>query len=244
MTEMLVERVEVEAPVEEVFDFWSDAENFCAFVRRAEETRRVDLSESSWFLKGPPGRGKKFEPDAFRGCLRKERLGSEFSRAASERWADVILDRGEIDVKYLSSGRTLVIFTAFLADRAGKQATYRQFAGSSDHADRPDRDTRNPRQKVNLDFYAIAAHLFPASWSGARERLWENFAVAANTGTASTEKALTDEDRAWLESDLSRLDEYDPYELTEEQLAEEQPIRYVPGLGLVVKDDGDDASVG
>ena len=49
---------------------------------------------------------------------------------------------------------------------------------------------------------------------------------------------MNDEDRAWLDSDLSRLGEYPPYELTEEQLAGEQPITYMPGVGLVVLDDG------
>ena len=49
-------------------------------------------------------------------------------------------------------------------------------------------------------------------------------------------EGMNDEDRAWLESDLSRLGEYPPYELTEEQLAGELPIRHVPGVGLVADD--------
>ncbi len=40
-----------------------------------------------------------------------------------------------------------------------------------------------------------------------------------------------DEDRAWLESDLSRLGGHEPYELSGEQRT-----MHVPGVGLVVDD--------
>lgn len=45
----------------------------------------------------------------------------------------------------------------------------------------------------------------------------------------------TDEDVAWMESDLSRLGEYEPYDWAEGELEDESPVRYEPGRGLRVE---------
>ncbi len=45
----------------------------------------------------------------------------------------------------------------------------------------------------------------------------------------------TDEDIAWMESDLSRLGEFEPYEWAEGELEDETPVRYQPGRGLRVE---------
>lgn len=45
----------------------------------------------------------------------------------------------------------------------------------------------------------------------------------------------TDEDKAWLESDLSRLGEVEPYEWQEGELDDERPVRYEPGRGVIVE---------
>ncbi len=47
----------------------------------------------------------------------------------------------------------------------------------------------------------------------------------------------TQEDRAWMESDLSRLGEVEPYEWQEGEMEEERPLRYEPGVGIVVEGD-------
>ena len=44
----------------------------------------------------------------------------------------------------------------------------------------------------------------------------------------------SNEDIAWLESDLSRLGEIEPYEWAEDELEDETPVRYEPGRGLRV----------
>lgn len=44
-----------------------------------------------------------------------------------------------------------------------------------------------------------------------------------------------EEDRAWMESDLSRLGEVEPYEWGEGELEEGAPVRYEPGVGLMVE---------
>lgn len=53
------------------------------------------------------------------------------------------------------------------------------------------------------------------------------------------EQALTgalerQEDRGWLESDLSRLGEIEPYEFAEGELEQGNPVRYINGVGFVV----------
>jgi plasmid stability protein len=44
-----------------------------------------------------------------------------------------------------------------------------------------------------------------------------------------------DEERAWMESDLSRLGEFEPYEWEEGELEEGEPVSYEPGVGPVIE---------
>ena len=46
-----------------------------------------------------------------------------------------------------------------------------------------------------------------------------------------------EDDRAWLDADLSRLGEFEPYGWAEGELEEWDRLRYVPGEGLVVAND-------
>ena len=43
-----------------------------------------------------------------------------------------------------------------------------------------------------------------------------------------------DEDVAWMEGDLSRLGEFEPYEWAKGELEDETPVEYEPGSGLRV----------
>ena len=45
----------------------------------------------------------------------------------------------------------------------------------------------------------------------------------------------TDEDIAWMESDLSLLGEHGPYEWAEGELENETPVRYESGQGLRIE---------
>jgi hypothetical protein len=55
--------------------------------------------------------------------------------------------------------------------------------------------------------------------------LWRQ--KASSEVTASTEDGTNAEDLAWLNSDLSNLGAYEPYEWAEGELEQSQPIRYV-----------------
>ena len=121
MTETVVERLEVEGSAEELFEFWSKEEVFCEFVRRAQETRRVDLSGSRWLLRGSGKFSekleKKFEPEEFRGCL--ERTAKLYLHAYSDHdratGGVAAVDWGAFDLEPLSSGRTLFVLTTHFA---------------------------------------------------------------------------------------------------------------------------------
>lgn len=236
MTEAVVEKVEVEAEAEEVFKFFSDVKNVCVLLQTAEESRRVDLSESFWNLRGPAGRSVEFGPDAFRGCLRRKRLGGEMAGPSSP---DIVLGDVFIDFKALSARKTLLFLTYHSAA---------PFAWPSGEPAGDAETWGRMRRDVNLHLRALIEDLLAASWHERGASLHDDLTRASAAGDTPVgsegfvEDAMTDEDRAWMETDLSRLHEYDPYELTEEQLAEEETIRYVPGLGLIVEDDdGSDA---
>lgn len=48
----------------------------------------------------------------------------------------------------------------------------------------------------------------------------------------------SNQDIAWLASDLSRLGEFEPYEWAEGEFEDEMPVRYEPGRGLRVAKPG------
>lgn len=64
--------------------------------------------------------------------------------------------------------------------------------------------------------------------------LWRQ--KARSEDTTLTEDDPNTEDLAWLNSDLSNLGAYEPYEWAEGELEEGKPVRYVPGKGLVIEE--------
>lgn len=53
----------------------------------------------------------------------------------------------------------------------------------------------------------------------------------------------TDEDVGWMERDLSRLGEFEPYEWAEGELEDETPVKHEPDRGLRVARPGGKRSV-
>lgn len=51
---------------------------------------------------------------------------------------------------------------------------------------------------------------------------------------ALSEALARQEDRAWMESDLSGLGDIEPYEFQEGELEQGYPVYYEPGVGLVI----------
>jgi hypothetical protein len=58
---------------------------------------------------------------------------------------------------------------------------------------------------------------------------------------ALTEALERQEDRSWMESDLSNLGEFEPYEFKEGDLERGDPVEFVPGLGFVIVEDAEES---
>lgn len=148
MTEAVVEQVELEAPAEEAFEFLSETENFYNFVRSAEISRRVDLSQSSWLLKGPEGATVEYESELLSKYLMgyRNRLVHGGAVRASE-W-DAILDRGELEFERRPDGTTLLSLT-YLMDHADlvEEGSEKRYTSLDEHS-------------VNLDLVVILSNLF------------------------------------------------------------------------------------
>ncbi len=61
MAQRVHESIEVEAPVEDVFRYWSNFENFSNFMSNVEEVRMTAQDTSHWRVKGPLGKSVEFD---------------------------------------------------------------------------------------------------------------------------------------------------------------------------------------
>ncbi len=60
--EIEVERsITIEAPVERVYEFWNDVENFPRFMSHVREVRRLGPDRSRWTVAGPAGAPVEWE---------------------------------------------------------------------------------------------------------------------------------------------------------------------------------------
>ena len=61
MAQRVHESVEVQAPVGDVFAYWSNFENFSNFMQNIEEVRMTGEETSHWRVKGPLGKSVEFD---------------------------------------------------------------------------------------------------------------------------------------------------------------------------------------
>ncbi|MGH3088797.1 MAG: SRPBCC family protein, partial [Rubrobacteraceae bacterium] len=61
MPQRVHESIEVQAPVEEVYRYWSNFENFPNFMQNVEEVRMTGQDTSRWQVKGPFGKSVQFD---------------------------------------------------------------------------------------------------------------------------------------------------------------------------------------
>ncbi|MBD0344170.1 MAG: hypothetical protein ICV63_04945 [Coleofasciculus sp. Co-bin14] len=55
-----------------------------------------------------------------------------------------------------------------------------------------------------------------------------------SSSSVASEDLREDDDKAWLESDLSNLGSCDPYDWQPGELGEGLPVKYIPGKGVVI----------
>ncbi|MGH3144928.1 MAG: SRPBCC family protein [Rubrobacter sp.] len=102
MAQRVHETVEVQAPVEDVFRYWSNFENFSNFMSNIEEVRMTGQDTSHWRVKGPLGTSVEFdarttEMDPNRG-IGWNTVDGEVMTSGEVSFEEVLPDRTRIEV--------------------------------------------------------------------------------------------------------------------------------------------------
>ena len=111
MAQQVHESIEVQAPLQDVFSYWSNFENFPGFMSNVEEVRMTGQDTSHWRVKGPLGKSVRFdarttEMDPGRG-IGWNTMGGD------------VMTSGEARFEEISPGRTRVEVTMNYADPPG-----------------------------------------------------------------------------------------------------------------------------
>lgn len=113
MTKRVNESIQVAAPKEDVYRYWSDFENFLNFMDNIEEVRMTGQDTSHWKVKGPLGVSVEF--DAKTTTMDPDR-GVGWETIEGD-----VMTSGEVRFEPVSEGRTRVEVTIDYADPpAGK----------------------------------------------------------------------------------------------------------------------------
>ena len=94
--------MEVQAPVGDVFAYWSNFENFPSFMQNIEEVRMTGEDTSHWRVKGPLGKSVEFdakttEKDPNRG-IGWNTVDGEVMTSGEVRFEEVQPDRTRVEV--------------------------------------------------------------------------------------------------------------------------------------------------
>lgn len=111
MPQRVNESIEVKAPLKEVYDYWSNFENFPKFMKNIEEVRMSDRDTSHWRVKGPLGVSAEFDART-----------TEMDPDRGIGWNTVdgqVMTSGEVRFEEIEPGRTRVELTMNYADPPG-----------------------------------------------------------------------------------------------------------------------------
>jgi uncharacterized membrane protein len=102
MAQRVHESIEVQAPKQEVFTYWSNLEHFPAIMSNVEEVRIIDEQTSHWKVKGPLGVSVEFdakttEMDPERG-IGWNSIDGQVQTSGQVRFEEVAPGRTRIDV--------------------------------------------------------------------------------------------------------------------------------------------------
>ncbi len=111
MAQRVQESIEVQAPLEDVFSYWSNFENFSNFMSNVEEVRMTGEDTSHWSVKGPLGKSVRF--DAKTTQMDPER-GIGWNTVGGE-----VMTSGEARFEEVAPGRTRIEVTMNYSDPPG-----------------------------------------------------------------------------------------------------------------------------
>ncbi len=103
MAQRVHESIEVQAPIQDVFTYWSNLENFPQIMSNVEEVRVIDQDTSHWKVKGPLGTDVEFdarttEMSPERGIGWNSTNDNEVETSGQVRFEEVAEGRTRIDV--------------------------------------------------------------------------------------------------------------------------------------------------
>ena len=102
MAQSVQESIEVQAPPQDVFMFWSNFQNFPRVMRNVEEVRMTGPDTSHWRVKGPLGKTVEFDArttEASLDCgIAWESIEGEADTSGQVRFEEVAAGRTRIDV--------------------------------------------------------------------------------------------------------------------------------------------------
>ena len=111
MPQRVHESIEVQAPLEDIFSYWSNFENFSNFMQNVEEVRMTGQDTSHWQVKGPLGKSVEFDART-----------TEMDPSRGIGWITVegeVMTSGEARFEEVSPGRTRIDVTMNYADPPG-----------------------------------------------------------------------------------------------------------------------------
>jgi uncharacterized membrane protein len=111
MAQRVHESIEVQAPVEDVFRYWSNFENFPNFMQNVEEVRMEGQDTSHWRVKGPMGKSVEFDA---RTTEMDPNRGIGWNTTEGE-----VMTSGEARFEEVAPGRTRVEVRMNYADPPG-----------------------------------------------------------------------------------------------------------------------------
>ena len=114
MAQRVQESIEVQAPLQEVYGYWSNFQNFPRFMENIEEVRMTGEDTSHWKVKGPLGTSVEFDAKT-----------TQMNPEQGVGWNTVdgqVMTSGEIRFQEVQPDRTRVEVTMNYADPPGGKA--------------------------------------------------------------------------------------------------------------------------
>ena len=114
MAQRVQESIEVQAPLQDVYIYWSNFQNFPRFMENIEEVRMTGEDTSHWKIKGPLGTSVEFDAKT-----------TEMTPEQGVGWNTVdgqVMTSGEIRFQEVQPDRTRVEVTMNYADPPGGKA--------------------------------------------------------------------------------------------------------------------------
>ena len=111
MAQSVTESVEVQAPPQDVFLYWSNFQNFPKIMRNVEEVRMTGQNTSHWRVKGPLGKTVEYDARTTEASLER---GIAWESVEGE-----VDTSGRVSFEEVGPGRTRIEVTMNYADPPG-----------------------------------------------------------------------------------------------------------------------------